>query len=556
MGVSNDVIDRLAQLSADRTGFEAVWDQVDAVAATQTNPYAGYNKGMLGGSIPAIPNAAIRSKKLYDSTGANAVDRLASGIEALVIPQSERWHDLKPQGIQRRQNTYKEKLWLEDQRNFLFETRYDADSGWVNAAQSGIRGCVAHGNGFLFVEEGWHPTALIDYRFMPLRESYGTQDHRGVMNGYFRYFAYTAEQAAARYGEKAPPKVKEYAKSATMKDQRFSFVQAIQQRGDFTRIGHSEARWISIHIEVDSKVVCEEKSFFEFPIVDFRWIGDGSQFWGEGPVMKCLSDIQSLQVMARNELIAGEQAVRPPMLTANMGVLNRLNQSPGASNLGGLNAQGQEMVKPMFPGQRLDFATMVLEAKRNHVKESMYLNLFALLVQNPQMSATEALIRNNEKGELLGPAGSRFQQSLSRMIDRELNILARKGMYDAKSYFRVPPGFQGKKIVPQMASALDRLRRAKEGEGIIRVLETVAPLAQADPSVVDEIHTSKTLRNLREIFGAPVDMLRDPEDVAQRQQARAQAQAQAQSAAAAKDMAAASKQGTDALAGMKEAGFI
>ena len=555
MGVASDVMDRLAQLSADRSGFEAAWDQVDAVAVTQSNPYSGYSRGSLTG-MPAIPVAAQRSKKLYDSTGANAVDRLASGIEALVIPQSEYWHGLKVSGQFRRQPSHREKQWLEDQRNLLFETRYDADSGWINASQTAIRFCISHGNGFFYVEEGWSKAAMIDYRYMPLRESYGTQDHRGILNGYFRFYALTAEQALGRFKERTPDNVRKCAENPTEKDRRFNFVQAVQPREDIGRTG-DEMKWTSIHIEVESKKECERRTFYEMPFFDFRWIGDGSSsFWAEGPVMKCLSDIQSLQHLAKNELIASEQSVRPPMLRANMGVMQRLNWSPGAENLGGLNAQGQELVKAMFTGQRLDFSTMVLEAKRNHVKESMYLNLFALLVQNPQMTATEAMIRANEKGELLGPAGSRLQQTLSRMIDREMNILSRRGLYAPTSYYRVPPGFQGKKVTPQMSGPLDRLRRAKEGEGIMRVLETVAPLAQADPSVVDEIDTSNTIRELRDIFGAPVSMLRDPEEVAARQQARAQAQAQAQNAAAAKDMAAASKQGTDALAGMKAAGFL
>lgn len=555
-GVCDDVITRVAQLSADRAGFEAVWDQVDAVAATHTNPLSGYNRAGLG-TTPSIPVAAQRSKKLYDSTGLNAVDRLASGIEALVIPQSEYWHGLKTTDIKRRKLSQREQQWLEDQRNLMFEVRYDADSGWVNASQSAIRGCISHGTGLIWTEEGWDRHALIDYRYLPLRESYGTQDHRGVMNAYYRYYQLTAEQAVGKFGEKASPKVKQFAQNASTKDQRFTFIHAIEQKGAFNRIGDG-AKFNSLHIEVEAKHVCKEASFHEFPVIDFRWLSDGvaTSFWGEGPVMKCLADIQSLQVMGRNELIAGEQSVKPPMLVANAGVINRPNQSPGAVNLGGLNAQGQELIKPMFPGQRLDFHTMVLEAKRNHVKESMYLNLFALLVQNPQMSATEALIRANEKGELLGPAGSRLQQSLSRMIERELNILIRKGLYDQQSYYAVPPTFQGKEVVPQMSGPLDRLRRAKEGEGIMRVLEVVAPLAQADPSVVDEIDTTATIRELRDIFGAPVSMLRDPEQVAQIKAQRAQAQAQAQNAAAAKDMAAASKQGSDALAGMKQAGFL
>lgn len=554
-GVVQDILDRLAQLSSDRAGYEAVWDQVDAVAATHV-ANAGYGRAGIG-IVPPIPNAAIRSKKLYDSTGINAVDRLASGIEALVIPQSEFWHGLGITDFKRSKRTDQEMLWLKDQRDLLFEIRYDADSGWVNASQSAIRSCISHGAGFFYVEEGFDEHALISYQYIPVRECYIATDAKGTVTCFYRYYELTNEQAYKEFGNRTPTKIREAAENATTKDKKSQFVHAIQPRGDYGRSNEIlNAEFQSIHISVQEKQVCKERGYYEFPVMDFRWLPEGTSGWAEGPVMKCLSDIQSLQVMGRNELLAGEQAVRPPLLVANAGVMNRPSAAPGAINLGGINAQGQRMIEPMMNGQRLDFATMVIEAKRNMVKDSMYLNLFALLVQNPQMSATEAMIRANEKGELLGPAGSRLQQTLSRMVDREMGILTRKGLYAPNSAYRVPGSLQGKTISPQMSGPLDRLRRAKEGEGIMRLLEAVAPLAQVNPDVVDNFDEDETVRELRDIFGAPVSVLRDPKVRDARRAARQQTQAMAQNAAIAKDMAAAGKQGTDAIAGAKAAGFM
>jgi len=555
MAVVQDVMDRLAQLASARSGYEAIWDQVDAVAATHVAP-GGYGRSGVGITNPT-PNAAIRSKKLYDSTGINAVDRLASGIEALVIPQSEFWHGLGITDFKRSKRTDPELLWLKDQRDLLFEIRYDADSGWVNSSQSAIRSCISHGAGFYYVEEGFTKHALISYQYIPLRECYISTDAKGTVTCFYRYYELTAEQALGEFGNRTPAKIREAAENPSRKDQRSQYIHAIHPRGDYGRTNDIQgSQFQSVHISVQEKAVCKERGYYEFPIMDFRWLPEGTSGWAEGPVMKCLSDIQSLQVMGRNELLAGEQSVRPPLLVANAGVMNRPSAAPGAINLGGVNAQGQRMIEPLFNGQRLDFATMVIEAKRNMVKDSMYLNLFALLVQNPQMSATEAMIRANEKGELLGPAGSRLQQTLSRMIDRELGILTRKGLYAPTSAYRVPQTLQGKTISPQMTGPLDRLRRAKEGEGILRVLEAIAPIAQAEPEVVDNIDGDETVRELRDIFGAPVSILRDPKVRDQKRQARQQAQQLAQNAAAAKDMAAAGKQGTDALAGMKTAGFL
>ncbi len=543
-----------------RSDFERMWQQVANVAAPEASEFRKLGMlGMLAG-LPKRAAAANRSKYIFDSTGINAVDRLASGIEALVIPQSEYWHGIGVTDLTRDDYDDEEKMWFQRIRNMMFKVRYDADSGWVTASQTAIRRTIAFGNAFMFVEDDddYVNDAMILYRHLPLAQCYIAEDHQGNANTFYRYYALTATQALGKFKEKTPEKIRKATEHPTDKDKEFAFIQCIHPRGDWGMSGRGlrRTRWASFHVFEEEKSVISESGYFEFPVIDFRWLPEQGMVYGEGPVMKCLADIQSLQQMAKNELKAGEQAVNPTLLMAHAGVMNRPANIPGHIVHGGLNAQGQELVKPMFQGQRLDFATMVLEAKRAQVKDAMYLNLFQLLVQNPQMSATEAMIRANEKGELLGPAGSRLQQSLSRLIERELGILSRRGLYDSDSVYRKPSTLQGRKTTAQMTSPLDRLRRAKEGEGTMRLLEIVSPLAQVEPEVVDNFDADETVRVLRDILGAPVQVLRDPKVRDQRRANRQAAQSQAQNAAIAEQYAAASKQGSDALASMKAAGAL
>lgn len=558
--LADDVVSRLASLKVARSDFESKWNQVANVAAPEAKAFQQLGAlGMLAG-LPKQAAAATRGKLIFDSTGINAVDRLASGIEALVTPQSEYWHGLGIMDLTRRQLTDQEMLWLETQRNLMFKVRYDADTGFVPAIQTIYRRVVAFGNAFLFLEEddAYRSRALVNYRYLPLAECYIATDHLDITNTFYRYYTLTASQAVSKFREKTPERIRLAAQHATDKDRHFAFIQCIHPRDDFGswRDGVLKSKFASFHIFEEERSIVRHSGYFEFPVIDFRWLPEPGMTYGEGPVLKCLADIQSLQQMAKNELMAGEQAVRPPLLVANAGVMNRPDARPGGITFGGVNAQGQRMIEPLFNGQRLDFATMVLEAKRAQVKDSMYLNLFQLLVQSPQMSATEAMIRANEKGELLGPAGSRFQQSLSRMIDRELGILVRRGLYDDDSEYRVPDSLQDRDVAAEMTSPLDRLRRAKEGEGILRLLEIASPLAQVDPTVLDNIDPDITFRELRDILGAPVGIIRDPARVRDIREDRAQQQQAMTNAAVAEQMASASKQGSEALVKMKEAGAL
>jgi len=562
---ADDHIKRLAKLQEQRSGFERIWKQVANVAVPEAAEFHRMSAlGLVGrgGYGSQYASAGEQSKYIFDSTGINAVDRLASGIEALVVPQSEYWHGLDLVDLTRDAYSHEEMLWLERQRNVLFRIRYDSDSGWTTAIQTALRRLVAFGNAFIWLEDDddYQRRAMILYRYLPLAQCYIATDHLDIAHTFYRHYTLTASQALGKFKEKTPERIRKAAESSSDSEKPFSFIHCVFPRGDWglPSKGVQNTPWASHHIFEEDRVIIRESGYFEFPVIDFRWLPESPNIYGEGPLMKCIADVQSLQHLARNELLTGEQAVNPTLLMAHAGVMNRPTNQPGSVILGGLNAQGQPLVTPLFQGQRLDFATMVLEAKRAQVKDSMYLNLFQILVKNPQMTATEALIRANEKGELLGPAGSRIQASLSRMIEREIKILKRRGLHDDDSAYAVPSSLRGRKIdvVAQMTSPLDRLRRAKEGEGILRLLELAAPLAQIDPSALDKIDPDRTIAELHSILGAPVSILRSDDAVAEIRQQRAEERATALNATVSEQLAKASKQGTEALVGMKEAGVL
>lgn len=547
---ANDFVARLTELQRIRSSHEQAWHRVSEVAATDSGrfQYTGLNQS-LSNSLGFQPLASQRSAKIFDSTAVNAIDRLSSGIEALIVPQSDYWHDLGVMDLTHERHTDEEKRWLERLRNVMFKVRYDADSGWKAAIQTCIRRCVAFGNAFMFVEDGTDSRALVRYRSLPLEECFVAENHAGVIDTFYRPYALTARQALQKFGDRCPAKIRQAAEHAVDKDRTFLFIHAIQPRADMGRLtGVLGAPYSSTHICVDEQIIVGTSGYFEFPIIDFRWLPETGAVYGEGPVQKCLADIQSLNLMARNELIASQQAIDPPLLIANAGIMNRPNTNPGAINFGGMSANGQKLIEPLFTGQRLDFATKVLEAKRMQVKESLYVNLFAILVQNPQQTATEALIRANEKADLLGPVGGRLQQSLSNLIERELGVLDRKGIYAPNSAYRVPRSLQGKSIGPQFTSPLDKLRRNSEAQGTLRFFEILNPLLTIDPSVADHVDTDEVSRGLADVLGMPARFVRPFEVVQQLRAERAQAIQAQQMAELAKTSAQAGKFGAEALA--------
>jgi hypothetical protein len=553
---AKEICDRLASLAMQRAERETVWRQVSDIAATDATDF------MPGGQIGSIPdlgihraNAARRSRNMYDGTAAWAVDRLASGLEGLIMPQSDLWHTLSPNDLFAMNHDISDEgvEWLEKLRDFMFRVRYDAASGWQSAVQTALRRLVAFGNGLIFVEEGHGGRELIRYRHLPISQVYMTEDCYGRLDGALRLYTLTARQARQKVElgiwQKLPAKLAQASERPADADRPFQFIHAIVPRADFGSMaeGVMRAPWASLHISVDDKEVLGESGYWEMPVIDFRWLPEPGRVYGEGPVERVLADIQSLNLMAKNEMIASQQAIDPPLLIARNGVLNRPDTNPGSPIVGGIDAQGREMVKPLQLGQRIDLAQAVIQAKRENLRESLYINLFALMVQTPRMSATESLIRANEKGELLGPAGSRIQESLSRLIQRELGILQRFGLFDQDSVFAPPRSVQGRDIGPKFTSPLDRLRRAKEAEAVIRTLEIVSPMGQVDQGVWDNFDTDETTRTVADVFGMPRRTLKTKEEVSQLREVRQAKQAMAEQLAASQAAAEAAHKAAPAL---------
>jgi hypothetical protein len=134
------------------------------------------------------------------------------------------------------------------------------------------------------------------------------------------------------------------------------------------------------------------------------------------------------------------------------------------------------------------------------------------------------MIRSNEKGELLGPAGGKIQAALSQMIDRELGILARRGIFRPNSPLVPPQSLRGMPISVKMTSPLDRMRRANEGVGTTQLLNVVLPMVKVQANILDNFDLDKTVRLLREIFGAPAEVIVTETVMAQKRQRSMQMQ--------------------------------
>lgn len=540
MGIADDVIQRADKLAADRQPWLKVWfDIARFVIPTESAAQAFANLG--GSTLPSGgtytgqsgPNSAQRIASIYDNTGMMAVDRLTAGVESLVTPQSDKWHNLTLADVGNNASlTDDENAYFERLRNFQFAARYDPRAGFISSHQKALRSCVAFGTGVMYNEEGdgrarpGDAYSIFRYRYVPLAEAHMATNDNGNVDTNYRCMKFTVKQLVQKFGrDRVSAAVRNMYETGDL-ERQIDVIHAVCPRlemGSSLLAGTIKGSPVaSYYVERETRHLISDSGYFEFPFSVYHWLQQDNGPYAESPVMLALSEIKGLQAMGKAELRAFAQWTDPPLGMPSDGVMNRPNLNPRAVNMGAVGPDGSLRVKPLITSQNPDFAEKVMETRRAVVRDTLYINLFQTLIKNPEMTATEAMIRANEKGELLGPAGGKIQAALAAQIDRELGILERKGIFRPGQAFEPPPSLAqrsgGFSIGVKFASPLDRLRRANEGIGIMRMLDAITPLAKVKQTVLDLIDEDQVVREVREIFGAPASVIASEQLLASRRQ--------------------------------------
>lgn len=565
MSVADSIMRMQQQMAAERSYWEATWRDV----VTLCMPYASHKYELNGMNIASSltgtaqqPQSVQRSKEIFDATAAWSLDRLNAGMESLIAPRAQKWHAFSLDDPFAPDPTDMEEEWLDRLRDYHFTARYDAKSNFALANQKAIRGACGLGTGILYLEEnvgrrGIDPVKVpFFYRSIPVVETYLGIDAYDDVDKCIRVFELTARAAEGYFsqeGDTLPEKLKSALKDKP--DQPFTFIHCVMPREEAGEYKDKRRHqpYASFWLEVESRHLIRTSGFFSFPYQVMWWDQTDGSAYGQSPVMAALSEIKMLQVMGKTVAQVSQQMIKPPMATMR-GIYNqRLNLNAGAVNAGMLDEQGRLLAQPIIQAQNPTFAERLIEAKRLSVRESMYINLFQTMVDNPQMTATEALLRANEKGELLGPAGAKIETGIAGAIDREVDIVQRKGAFEQGSPLEPPSSVGGKNVGVKFTGPLARMRRMAEMQGIERVLQMASVVGQYDQSTLIKIDGDETLELTREINGAPRKMFKRDEDVAEQRQAMAQQQESQAALAMMQGAATAAKDGMPAMQAMAQA---
>jgi len=535
------LIARQQALAGERGIWESHWQEIAEL-------FTPFRADFLGRQ----PSGGKRSAKVFDSTPGLAAENLAAGLWGLLTNAANAWFQLAP-AEEDLAERHEVKLWLEAATRRTQQAFTGSGQRFYARVVDLFSDLVHFGTGVFYVDEAPAARGLY-FSCRHLAECYIAENEQEQVDTLFRRFTLTARQALARFGAAGGPRLAERAEKSP--DAPGEYLHAVLPAGEFDgEAARKGQAFASVYLAVDEGRVLSEGGYWDFPFQVPRWSQRARGLYGESPAMLALADAKMLNQMGRTLIVGAQKQVDPPLLATDEAAVRGLRAVPGGILYGGLDPQGRRLYEPLAAGGAPGLGLELEQRRREAVREALYASLL-LMVAQPGRTATEVLALQEEKLRLMGPHLGRITaEFLDPLVQRVFGLLHRQGAFPP-----MPPALaESGGLAVEYLSPMARAQRAEEAQAVIRTLEAAGPLAQLDPTVLENFDADQAARLLARAFGLPPSLLRAPEEVAQRRAERQQQQALAAGAGAArpvagavKDLAAASDQAPEVVAGLAQ----
>lgn len=520
--IVDGVMREFNQFQTRRSMFAQQWEEVaQLILPTSRNTFffGSYN----------APGQK-KTQQQVDATGALALHRFCAIADSLVTPRNMQWHGL--QGDDYVMKDRASRLWFENTTRTVFRQRYDANANFAAQNYNNWQSLGAFGNATMFVDKydgRWHGGGRgLRYKAVPLGETFFGENHQGKVDRMIRWFRLTAYQAAQKWGKDALP---ESLAAALAKDEvtLFEFLHCVKPRDEGYDPEALDARsmpFVSYYVSMNGRCLMQPESGFRvFPYAVSRYDQTPGEVEGRGPAQLVLPSLKTLNAEKVTFLKQGHRAADPVLLIADDGLIS-MDMRPGATNKGGVNADGRPLVHTLPTGD-IQISEVMMQEERGIIDDVFLVSLFKTLSDHPNMTATQVIELVNEKGMLVAPTlGRQHTEYVGGLVERELDLLSEMGMLEP-----MPPRLKEAMGAYEVTdtSPLSQAASAGRAAGFLRTVEQVRELVNItqDMSLLDPFDFDAATPEIAQINNVPERWMADPQKVAAKRDARAQQQAKA-----------------------------
>jgi hypothetical protein len=474
-----DLSRRHSELKSTRGSWESHWKEIAERVLPRQDEF-----------FTTMPTqGAKRTDKQYDATGEIALGKFAAVMEALLTPRTQTWHKLKARNDELNENDEVTR-WFELVNKIMFAQRYSPRAFYATQQHESYMSLGAFGTAAMFIDKS--PMGPLRYKSNHISGILLAEDAWGKIDTVHREFRMTARQCVQKFDSaKLPSKI---VQNATAKpDTEHTIVHCVKPNEERKagKQDYSGMAYASYYLALEENQIIEEGGYRTFPYAISRYVTAPSEVYGRSPAMSALPDIKLLNEAVKVTHRAWHIAIDPPMMVADDGVL-AVHNRPGAVNRGMVDEQGRPKMLPFVSGARFDVNNDLTAQKRDTINDVFLVRILQIILENPQMTATQVLEIAQQKGVLLAPVMGRQQsEALGPQIEREFDLLFDAGMIPE------PPKElleQGGEYDIDYESPLALAQKAQSGLAVLRTIESVMPMVEFDPSVLDNFNMDEAVK--------------------------------------------------------------
>jgi len=540
MDEAHNILRDFELLAGQRAGnWESHWTEIAERVAPQ-------DKRLFLAMNAPLSQGEKRNEEVFDATAMSALDKFGAILDSLLTPKNVKWHGLTAtdRSIMRDRQA---RLYFEEANEILFSMRYNSVANFSGQNQVALESVGLYGTGSLFID-GMLNGRGTRYKAPHLSEVFFAENHQGLIDKAYRRFSMTGRQIAQQWPNKTPPNILE--KNKANPEQSYEVLHCVKPGKDYadydpTRKDYRGKEFRSTYILREGKVILERGGYVSFPYPTARWKQTPKEVYGRSPAMAALPAIKTANEQKRQLLRQGQRVLDPVLLAHDDGVLDGFSLRPGAMNYGGVNKDGRALVQVLPTGNIAVGKDNILE-EQMIIKDIFLVTLFQILMENPQMTATEVIERTRQQGILLAPTVGRLESEyVSKVIERELDVLSLQGVLPPMPQILIEARGEYQ-IVHQ--SPISRAQRAEEAAGTLRTIEAAVNVATATQNAepLDHFDWDVIVPEIADINGVPERFRRSLDAVMEIRQSRQEAANRQEAVQAAPGAAAMIKAGAAA----------
>lgn len=494
---------RLQILKQKREPYDPKWEEL-AVFCDPRHAYFKVKRsnGDLSQLIPKM-----------DDTAQLHLPMFAAVLNSLMTPQAYIWHKMK---FVNKQTQEQYGSALDFQNQMLFDLRYSAHSNFQAAINEAYMSAGVFGHAILQIVPDLK-RKRVSYYALPIKEFYIDKDAFGFVNTFYRKVDMKMRSVMQQFPDYMPEKYKNRDDTKWL-DDNIEVLHVVEP--SFKKSG----KYHSAYIDLSNRAFMEdpqEMAYSQYMCFRSAVFPSSDDPYGFSPCMSVLPSIKALNSLQFNFLKQTDLAGQPTLLT-NSDIIDATKVAANGTVIeGGIDDEGNPMVQALRTYGEMPALDYQVQQLQEKIRQALFVNYLASFSPTQSRSATDAMIKANEKANLVAPAGDRIaRELLLPLIEAELTIYGDMNMLPAMPA-EIKDFATSFDIV--LDSPLLKGQRMDSANSAVTLVQYISQFAAIDPNAANSVNSDRLIRYLQDVMNVPVSVMNTPDEVNKINEAKAQA---------------------------------